>query len=98
MMVVAGAVGIVALMVVVVIVVVLVFLVVMVMIVVMFVFLMVLMCFVVRMRFFFGYGAFYLTNPSGRSGHPCIVETAGTDNLVEVYLGIVAFNDFRTGL
>ena len=66
--------------------------------VVMFVFLMVFMCFMVRMRFFFGYGAFYLPNPSGRSGHSCIVETTGTDNLVEVYLGIVAFNDFRTGL
>ena len=68
--------------------------------VVMLVFLMVLMCmcFMVRMRFFFGYGAFYLPNPSGRSGHPCIVEPAGTYNLVEVYLGIVAFNDFRTGL
>lgn len=67
--------------------------------VVMLVFLMMLMCmcFMVRMRFFFGYGAFYFTNPSGRSGHPCIVETAGIDNLVEVYLGIVAFNDFRTG-
>ena len=68
----------------------------------MFIFVMVMMTlFMMVMRLFFllfAYLLLYATNPSGRSCGTLKVKEVGMDNLIQVYICIVALYNFGTGL